>query len=87
MLAPGREPFDSLDRMSTAQLPNGAGDYGISAAHDEHHGKYEAPVQVPHIETVAAFSHYVLLPCTVVPQTISKYVSPFLSVDPLLHPP
>ncbi|XP_059200493.1 polyamine-transporting ATPase 13A3-like isoform X2 [Centropristis striata] len=38
MSAPGRKPFDSLDLQSTAQLPNGDGD-GISAVHEEHHGK------------------------------------------------
>ncbi|XP_070775193.1 polyamine-transporting ATPase 13A3-like [Enoplosus armatus] len=38
MLAPGKKPFDSLDLQSTAQLPNG--DHGISAAHEEHHGKF-----------------------------------------------
>ncbi|XP_070701334.1 polyamine-transporting ATPase 13A3-like [Pempheris klunzingeri] len=40
MSAPGRKPFDSLDLQSTAQLPNGDGDRGISAAHEEHHGKF-----------------------------------------------
>ncbi|XP_042354319.1 polyamine-transporting ATPase 13A3-like isoform X4 [Plectropomus leopardus] len=38
MSAPGKKPFDSLDLQSTAQLPNG--DNGISAAHEENHGKF-----------------------------------------------
>uniref|UniRef100_A0A4W6FKL9 Polyamine-transporting ATPase 13A3 n=1 Tax=Lates calcarifer TaxID=8187 RepID=A0A4W6FKL9_LATCA len=38
MLAPGRKPFDSFNLQSTAQLPNGDGDHGVSA--EEHHGKF-----------------------------------------------
>lgn len=48
MSAPGRKPFDSLDLQSTAQLPNGDGDHGISAVHEEHQGKFaqRQPAQV-----------------------------------------
>ncbi|KAK5859455.1 hypothetical protein PBY51_021010 [Eleginops maclovinus] len=46
MLAPARKPFDSLDLLSTTQLPNAPGDYGISAVNHEHHGKCRQPVQI-----------------------------------------
>uniref|UniRef100_A0A4W6FKG6 Polyamine-transporting ATPase 13A3 n=1 Tax=Lates calcarifer TaxID=8187 RepID=A0A4W6FKG6_LATCA len=46
MLAPGRKPFDSFNLQSTAQLPNGDGDHGVSA--EEHHGKFaqRQPAQI-----------------------------------------
>lgn len=48
MSAPGKKPFDSLDLPSAAQLPNGNGDHGIGAVHEEHHGKFahRQPVQI-----------------------------------------
>ncbi|XP_040000025.1 probable cation-transporting ATPase 13A3 [Xiphias gladius] len=48
MLAPGKEPFDSLDLQSTAQLPNGDGDHSVSAVHEEHHGEFaqRQPAQI-----------------------------------------
>ncbi|XP_044076314.1 polyamine-transporting ATPase 13A3-like isoform X3 [Siniperca chuatsi] len=48
MLAPGKKPFDSLDLQSLAQLPNGDGDHSMSAAHEEHRGKFACrqPVQI-----------------------------------------
>lgn len=48
VLAPGKKPFESLDLQSTAQLPNGEGDHGISAVHEEHPGKFahRQPAQV-----------------------------------------
>ncbi|GAA6222587.1 probable cation-transporting ATPase 13A3 isoform X1 [Lates japonicus] len=46
MLAPGRKPFDSFDLQSTAQLPNGEGDHGVSA--EEHQGNFvqRQPAQI-----------------------------------------
>ncbi|XP_040910771.1 probable cation-transporting ATPase 13A3 isoform X2 [Toxotes jaculatrix] len=48
MSAPGKKPFDSLDLQSAAQLLNGDGDHGVSAAHEEHHGKFaqKQPAQI-----------------------------------------
>ncbi|XP_041659728.1 probable cation-transporting ATPase 13A3 [Cheilinus undulatus] len=38
IMAPGKKPFDSLDLLSSTQLPNG--DHGINADPEEHHGKF-----------------------------------------------
>ncbi|XP_037642436.1 probable cation-transporting ATPase 13A3 isoform X3 [Sebastes umbrosus] len=48
MSAPGKKPFDSLDLPPAAQLPNGNGDQGIGAVHEEHHGKFahRQPAQI-----------------------------------------
>ncbi|XP_032388414.1 probable cation-transporting ATPase 13A3 isoform X4 [Etheostoma spectabile] len=48
MSAPGKNPLDSLELQSTAQLTNGDGDHGISAVHQELHGKcaHRQPVQI-----------------------------------------
>ncbi|XP_031710483.1 probable cation-transporting ATPase 13A3 isoform X5 [Anarrhichthys ocellatus] len=46
MSAPGNKPFDSLDLQSTAQLPNGDGEHGISAERVEHRGQFRQPVQI-----------------------------------------
>ncbi|XP_034743034.1 probable cation-transporting ATPase 13A3 isoform X3 [Etheostoma cragini] len=48
MSAPGKKPLDSLELQSTDQLTNGDGDHGISAVHQELHGKcvHGQPVQI-----------------------------------------
>uniref|UniRef100_A0A8C2XDC3 Polyamine-transporting ATPase 13A3 n=1 Tax=Cyclopterus lumpus TaxID=8103 RepID=A0A8C2XDC3_CYCLU len=46
MSAPGKKPFDSLDLQSTTRRPNVGGDHGISAVHEEHHGKSRQPFQI-----------------------------------------
>ncbi|XP_074545231.1 polyamine-transporting ATPase 13A3-like isoform X2 [Halichoeres trimaculatus] len=38
MISPGRKPFDRVDLLPSAQLPNG--DHSINPAHEEHYGKY-----------------------------------------------